>query len=111
MKGYRRTPRGYDSTGVTSHRIGDLLPVVLSHIRGCYEERGDLILAAWPGIIGPQLAPMTQAIAFTSGVLTVKVRNSTLHSLLTTQEKGRLLVELRRRFPHTPIYTIVFKIG
>lgn len=109
--GSRRNPKGYDGTRTTSHRMGDLLPEVLAKIGGQYQDRGDLIISAWPSILGPHLASMTQAVAFSSGVLTVKVRNSTLHSLLAVQEKGRLLGELRRRFPHTAIHNIVFKIG
>jgi hypothetical protein len=84
---------------------------VLAKIGGRFQDRGDLVMAVWPSLIGPQLATMTQAMSFSFGVLTVKVRNSTLHSLLVTQEKGRLLGELRRRFPHTNIQNIVFKIG
>ena len=66
---YRRTPKGYDSTGTTSHRISDLLPDVLAKIGGKYQDRGDLVMAVWPSLIGPQLAPMAQAVAFSNGTL------------------------------------------
>ena len=106
-----RTPRKYDGTEVTSHRMTDLIPHVLSKISEVYEQRTDLILAMWPDIIGPKLATMTQAVSFADGVLVVKVKNSTLHSLLNQHEKIRLLNLLRHRFNHVDIKTIYFRIG
>ena len=106
-----RTPRKYDGTEVTSHRMTDLIPHVLSKISEVYEQRTDLILAMWPDIIGPKLATMTQAVSFADGVLVVKVKNSTLHSLLNQHEKIRLLNLLRQRFTHVDIKTIYFRIG
>ena len=110
-KPYRRTPKGYTGTRLTTHQIGDVLPGVLTTIRTGYSARPDLVLAAWPEVIGPQLAPMTQAVSFTDGVLTVKVMNSTLHSLLTRQEKTRLLKRLREKFPNVAIESIYIRIG
>ena len=80
-KSIRRTPKGYDGTGLTTHKVSDLLPQVLARIGDVYQDRPDLILSAWPEIIGQKLAPMTQAVSFVEGVLSVKVKNSTLHSL------------------------------
>ncbi len=89
----------------------DLLPKVMGGLEGSYKERPDLVLAAWPQIIGEKLAPMTEAVSFVSGVLTVKVRNSTLHSLLSQNEKGRLLNKLKESFPSAVIRNIIFRIG
>jgi Dna[CI] antecedent, DciA len=89
----------------------DLLPCVLAKIGEVYQQRSDLILAMWPDIIGPKLAPMTQAISFSDGVLLVKVKNSTLHSLLNQNEKFRLLSLLRKKFPNVEIKNICFRIG
>lgn len=110
-KFYSRTPRQYDGTRVTTHRMTDLLPGVLAKIAEVYEQRSDLILAMWPDIIGPKLADMAQAISFADGVLVVKVKNSTFHSLLSQYEKVRLLNLLRKRFPQTEIKNIYFRIG
>jgi len=107
----RRNPKNYDGKRITSHTIGSLLPVVLKQVTNIYGERGDLILNAWPDIIGPHLAGMTQATAFDGGVLYVKVRNSTLYSLLAQHDKPRILNKLRQKFPGTNIKTIVFKMG
>lgn len=111
MKKNQRTPKNYDGTGVTTHKFCDLLPSVLSQIGESYQDRSDLILAMWPEIIGPKLAPMTQAVAFSQGVLTVKVKNSTTHSLLSNYNKPQILASLRKKFPNVSIQNIVFRIG
>jgi hypothetical protein len=111
FKPYRRTPKNYDGTEVTTHRITDLLPVVLFQIGEIYEQRPDLVLAIWPELVGAPFAGMTQAISFSDGILTVKVKNSTLYSLLTQNEKPRLIGVLRRKFPRLTIKTIIFKMG
>lgn len=89
----------------------DLLPRVLAKIGEVYQQRADLILAMWPDIIGAKLATMTQAVSFTDGILVVKVKNSTLHSLLSQYEKLRLLNLLRKKFPSVEIKNIYFRIG
>jgi hypothetical protein len=88
-----------------------LLPLVLTKIGEVYQQRSDLILAMWPDIIGIKLATMTQAVSFADGILVVKVKNSTLHSLLNQHEKLRLLHLLRQKFPHVKIKNIYFRIG
>lgn len=107
----RRTPKNYDGTGVTTRRIGEVLPAVLAQIGGSFKDRPDLILASWPEVIGAKLAPMTTAESFKDGVLTVKVKNSTLHSLLNQYEKGKLLASLRQKFPRVNIINVIFRIG
>lgn len=111
FKPYRRIPVNYDGTRVTTRTMKDLLPRVLSGIEKTHQQRPDLLLASWPDIIGQQLATMTEAVSFTDGVLVVKVKNSTLHSLLSQHDKPRILDKLRKKFPHTEIKTIIFRIG
>lgn len=113
MKNYnsRCNPKGYDGSKVTSHTIKDLLPVVLRHVSKVYGERGDLIIDAWSEIIGTNLAGMTQAVAFEEGILYVKVRNSTLYSLLSQHDKPRIVRKLRQKFPGNNIRTVVFRMG
>ena len=107
----RRTPRNYDGPEVTTHRLHDLMPAVLSRISVTFADRPDLIMAAWPDVIGERLAPMTEAISFIDGVLTVKVKNSTLYSLLSKNDKPKLVHALKTRFPKIQIKTILFRIG
>ncbi|MBA3722377.1 MAG: DUF721 domain-containing protein [Parachlamydiaceae bacterium] len=108
---YRRTPKNYDGTESTTHRVCDLLPSVLSKIGDVYNQRPDLVLAAWPAVIGPKLASMTQAVSFSEGILVVKVKNSTLHSLLSQNDKPRIVNILRQKFPKVQIKNIYFRIG
>jgi hypothetical protein len=102
---------GKDSRSLTNKQMKDLLPKVLGKIGAIHRERPDLILAAWPLIIGEKLAPMAKAVSFEQGILVVKVGNSTLYSLLSQHERGRLLKCLREKFPSVGIKNIHFRIG
>jgi hypothetical protein len=95
----------------TNWRIQELLPRMLGEMSAQQKERPDLILAAWPQVVGERLAPLTQAVQFKEGILLVKVRSSTLYSVLTQQEKGRLVTALRAAFPRVEIKTIQFRMG
>ena len=111
MKSYRRNPKNYDGSKVTSHTIKELLPVVLKRVTRVFGDRGDLIINAWPDVIGPNLSGMTRAVSFEEGVLYVRVRNSTLYSLLTQHDKPKILQKLRDKFPGASIKTIIFRMG
>jgi len=106
-----RIPRYYDGTEPTGREIKNLLSDVLGKIGLQQADRPDLILAAWPELIGAKLAPYTEAISFRDGFLTVKVKNSTLYSLLAQHEKKRLLKSLREKFPSVTIKNLIFRIG
>lgn len=110
-KSHRRTPKYYDGTATTTHKVTDLLSEVVFQIRESYQERPDLVLAAWPEIIGPQLASMTQAVSFADGILHVRVKNSTLHSLLSQNDKARIMASLKTKFPRIQLKNIVFRMG
>ncbi len=107
----RRVPYGYDGIQSTNRDMKSLLPRLLGQIGQMHKERPDLILASWPDIIGSKLAPMTKAVSFEGGILFVKVNNSTLYSLLSQHERGRLIICLRDRFPAIEIKNIVFRLG
>lgn len=106
-----RTPRNYDGCQVVTHRLNEILPSVLGKVSEAFQDRPDLILASWPEIIGTKLAPMTQAISFSEGILVVKVKNSSLYSLLSQNDKPRLVQSLRGKFPKVSIKTIQFRLG
>jgi hypothetical protein len=107
----RRTAKNYDGTNVTTHRMSELLLQQLSSLADKQGDRPDLILMAWPEIIGSQLLPMTEVLSFQDGVLYVKVKNSTLHSLLSVHEKPRIMNNLKAKFPKVYFRNIVFRIG
>jgi dsDNA-binding SOS-regulon protein len=107
----RRKPRHYDGVQTTTHSVKDLLHTAMTDLRNKHRERPDLILASWKEVLGEKLASMTEAVSFLDGVLLVKVKNSTLHSLLELHEKAKCLKCLRQKFPNVPINNIVFRIG
>lgn len=110
-KNSRRLPKGYNGTAFTTRRVSDIVPYVLSAIQKKHEERHDLILTAWPNIVGPQIAKFTKPESFIEGVLRVRVNNSSLYSLLVQSEKGKLLTLLRTKFPKVQIDRIFFRMG
>ena len=107
----KRRSRYYDGPISTTRHISQVLPRVLNEIGKRYQDRPDLILAAWPEVIGQKLASQTRATSFSNGFLIVKVHNSTLLSLLTQSDKPRLIKNLRDKFPHVMIKSIVFQMG
>lgn len=106
-----RIPKNYSGTKPTGREIRELLPKLLQKLAQTQEKRPDLVLAAWPEIIGERGSALTQAVSFSDGILCVKVRNSTLLSLLSQHEKGRLLRLLKERFPQFEFRNILFRIG
>ena len=98
-------------TAPTSKILRQIIPSVLRKISKRQEERPDLILASWPLLVGERIASMSKAASFIDGVLTIKVRNSSLLSLLAQHERKRLLRELRAKFPNATIRNIRFCIG
>ena len=95
----------------TNKQLTELLPRVLGEIGSLHKERPDLIMAAWRDVIGEKLFGMTKVVSFEKGILFIKVNNSTLYSVLSTQERGRLLRALQKRFPSVEIKNIHFRIG
>lgn len=110
-KNIRRTPRNYDGTAVTTHRFADLLPQVLSSIEELHHDRPDLILAAWPEIIGEKFSGMTEALSFIDGVLIIKVKNSPLYSLLNQHDRPRIIRNLQIKFPSVRFEKVIFRRG
>ncbi len=98
-------------THSTIKSITNLCPNFLKKVTATCDQRCDLVLLAWPEIIGEKLAPMTKAHRLYEGVLEVKVSNSTLLSILTYKEKRILLKKIKEKFPKTDIKDIRFRIG
>ncbi len=107
----RRFAKENAGTCTTTQSVADMLSTFLNRIQRARKDKPEEIIAAWPQLIGEKYAPMTQAIGFSSGVLRVIVKNSTLYSLLVQNEKPRLIRILRKQFPHADIRDIAFRIG
>ena len=100
------------ATKLTTRKLGEILPTVLHKLEARYQANPQAVLEAWPQIIAPELAPMTLAVSFEDGVLFVKVKNSTLLSLLSnSHDKQTLINTIRNKFPGICIRNIVFRIG
>lgn len=106
-----RTPKNYDGIRPTGRELSKLLGEVLGKIGIRHAFRPELVLAAWPEVIGPRLAGYTSAVSFRDGILIIKVKNSTLYSLLAEHEKHRLLKSLQEKFPSVTIKNLIFRIG
>ena len=74
----------------------EILPKILLNIEKKYRSNPSNVVESWPQIIGSKLAPMTKVVGFENGVLTVKVKSSTLFSLLNNYEKDKLLVKVTK---------------
>jgi hypothetical protein len=103
-----RTPRSFDGTGRTGKILSELLPGALRAISLEAGREGEEVFRAWPLIIGPAMAPMTEPISYRDGILIVRVRGATLYSLLSQHEQPRLLKSLQGKFP---VRNLVFRIG
>lgn len=107
----KRTPRYYDGIKPTNKQLVHLLPEWLSEMQKKLQDKPDLVLLSWKELVGEKIAPMTEALSFVDGVLTIKVKNSTVYSLLVQYESARLQKELQKRFPSVIIKRIVFRLG
>jgi predicted nucleic acid-binding Zn ribbon protein len=66
---------------------------------------------AWAEAAGPELAAQTRIGALRRGVLEVVVGNAVLLQELAHFHKRRLLEQLRRRLPRTPLTDLRFRAG
>jgi hypothetical protein len=110
-KKHKRTPKGYDGTKPTGHSLCDVLSISAANIEVQENDRPNQVVSAWPEIIGERFASMTQAVKFENRILFVNVSNSTLHSLLSQNDKQRVLNLLKEKFPNQEIRDIIFRIG
>lgn len=88
--------------------MADLLPDLMADLGKRAADPREEIFRFWNELIGEKIAPMAEAISFFEGILTVKVKSSTLYTLLVTHERPRLLRRLQEKFS---IRNIVFRVG
>ena len=92
-------------------RLGEVLAQLFT-ARGWGRRQGRLHLEkAWAEAVGPEHAVHTRAGAVRRGVLEVVVDNAVLLQELAYFHKRRLLEELRRRCPGTPLTDLRFRAG
>jgi hypothetical protein len=110
MKKYRRTRRGYDGINTVAKHINKILPSTIFEIEETYNKQPNKVIEYWPEVIGEKLAAMTEAEKLVRGVLIVKVKSSTLYSLLCQYEKLKLLHILQKKFSKETVSDIRFVI-
>jgi predicted nucleic acid-binding Zn ribbon protein len=91
--------------------LGDILSALFT-ARGWGRRQERLHLErAWEAAVGEALVGKTIAGALRRGVLEVHVESAVLMQELNSFHKRRLLAELKRRLPNTPINDLRFKAG
>lgn len=103
-----RISKRVDDTLRTGKRIDEILPGILAEIGQRAKDPFEAVSQEWFLIIGDKMAPFTQPVSLRDSILSVKVKSSTLYSLLCQHEKQRLLKKLQEKFP---IRDLVFRIG
>lgn len=101
-----RTPRNYSGVENPEKKLAELLPDFVHDLK--LLEPKEAVFQFWKELIGEKFAPLTEPVSFVDGVLTVKVKSSTLYSLLVTHERPRLLGRLQEKFS---IRNIIFRVG
>lgn len=104
----QRTPKNFDGTSLTGKSISELIPGALKEIRGKSGQQTEEIFQFWHELLGEKMGPLTEPISFEEEVLIIKVKSSTLYSLLCYHEKPRLIKRLQEKFS---IRNLLFRIG
>lgn len=108
---YKRTPRNYYGNRLPHKDIKTFLPKILQTLEKKAFSTDKMILDSWQEIIGEKLSPMTEAVKFEEGILYIKVRSQVLYSLLVQHERAKLIKLYQKKFPHTPLKNIQFRMG
>ena len=103
-----RTPRNYRGTENPAKKMSDLLPDLMAQLGKKAGDSKEDVFRFWFELMGEKMGPMTEPASLVEGVLTVKVKSSTLYSLLVTHERPRLLKRLQEKFS---IRNLVFRVG
>jgi len=99
-------------THLTSKKLSDVVPSVMQTISTHFAEKPQMVLDMWPQIIGGEFARLSRAVRFREGILEVRVKNSSLMSLLCSgADKKRIIDAFRARIPGIILKNIIFRIG
>jgi hypothetical protein len=111
MKSIERIPKDYDGLDPTGRSIETLLPQVLKTISKNQQQSILTIELAWKEIVGAKISEFTKVYDYQKGVLFIKVKNATLLSILSSQEKPRLMQNLKEKLPNIHFAKLVFQFG
>ncbi len=99
-----------DKTKSSARKLSDLLPEIMQVIEKNKRQNPTAVLAYWKEVIGKELFPMTKAVKLEKGILFVKVKSSTLFSLLKQYEKHKLLKKIQKKFTAKVVRDLSFKL-
>lgn len=91
--------------------MSSLLPQVLENLSKRINDKEEVVFQAWNQIVGDKIGSMATPKQFKDNILFVSVKNSSLYSILKTQQKDLLLKKLKQKVPSVKIQNIVFHIG
>ena len=111
MKSIPRIPKDYDGQTPTGRKIESLLSQVLEDISKTQKQGITVIEPVWKEIVGPKINELTKVVDFQKGTLFIKVKNATLLSILSSQEKPRLMQNLKEKLPNIHFVNLVFQFG
>lgn len=74
-------------------------------------KRERLLLTEWPSIIGPELAPLTRAIAFKQETLYIAAQSTAVVALILRHHRGRILQAYRQCFPRLAIRQVKVRLS
>ena len=103
-----RPPRNYCGTQNPAKKIAEILPEIVADLGRKAADPREEIFQFWRELMGEKMASLAEPISWIDGVLTVKVKSSTLYSLLVAHERPRLLGRLQEKFS---IRNIRFRVG
>jgi hypothetical protein len=111
-KTHQRTPLHYDGNRVTSHMLSEVAAAWLKRLGEKVRMNPQALCDAWSSVVGSPIADMTKAQRYDEGVLHVRVRNSTLLSLLCRpQDKKKLIDLLKAAVPGVRLVDLSFRLG
>ena len=111
MKQIPRVPKDYDGKEPPGRMLDSMLPEMLNQITKQFEESTVVIQKVWSEIVGLKVAELTRVTAYKRGVVFIQVKNATLMSILSSQEKARLMQNLKGKLPNIQFTNLVFQFG
>ena len=111
MAGKRQNPKNYDGLEWTGRLAKNIVSNVFADIQKSFDANPQNVFAVFLGLLNEKIRPLVEPVFFSKGVLTVKVKNATLLSILSSQEKGHLVQNLGKLLPSAEIQNIVFQSG
>ena len=106
-----RIPKDYDGLKPTGRKIEDMLPSMLAFIQDSQQRSIEILETCWNEIVGKKISESTKVYNYQKVVLYIKVKNATLLSILSSQEKRRLMHNLKEKLPNIELTNLVFQFG